>query len=142
MITIRQKMDHEKQNFLIHLNRIKNLYPQVKITDTDDNKQLYDTAQLNIDKSFENLYLLKNELLNKSDNLANNMMTKDEYINTARTINKEHEKRLKVVRNQNYAALPREENIKSNLYNEILYASIQVLFFTGSGYLLYRLLKS
>lgn len=142
MISIRKKMDSEKQNFLLHLERLKTLYPQVQAFATDDAKQAYNNEQFKIDKSFENLYLIKNELLNKSDSLANNMINKDEYINTAKNINNERETQLNIARSKNYAALPREKNVKADLYNEILYAGIQSIFFAGSGYLIYKLLKS
>jgi hypothetical protein len=142
MDKIKKEMENEKQNFLIHLQRFEQLYPQYKTNPTDDISNIYNSIQENIDKGFEKLYILKNELLSNSDSLANSMMIKDDYINNAKEIHSERNRELTTIKNQGNASLPRMKSIKKQLKNEVIYTIIQAGFFIGNGYLLYKILRS
>jgi hypothetical protein len=142
MDKIKKDIENEKQNFLIHLQRLEELYPQYKTNPTDDISNTYNAIQGNIDKSFEKLYMIKNELLTNSDSLANNMIMKDEYINNAKEIHSERNRELNIIKNQGNASLPRMKSMKKQLTYEVIYAIIQAGFFIGNGYLLYQILRS
>lgn len=142
MNKLKREMEIEKKNFLLQLDRLQTLYPQYKTNPTEDISNTYNSIQMNIDKIFEKLYMIKNELLIKSDSLANNMLSKDEYINNIKKNNSKQMKKLDTIKNNGFASMPREQNIKRNLNQEIYYSLIQTIFLLGNGYFLFKLLRS
>ncbi len=142
MEKIKKSMKNEEQNFLIHLQRLEQIYPQYKTNPTDDILNTYNAIQGNIDNSFEKLYMIKNKLLTNSDSLANNMIMKDEYINNAKQTHFKRNNELTTIKNQGYASIPRMKSMKNQLIYESIYAIIQAGFLISNVYLLYKILRS
>lgn len=142
MDKLEQSLENEKQKFFIYLNRFKNIFPTYKTNPIEEIENIYKRSEDEINKSFERLYMIKNEVLVDSDYLASNMETKDEYIKNVKGKLEQKKNKLKNVKAHGYASIPRSKDREKIMNQYIIYSTIQGLFLFGNTYLLYKILSS
>ncbi|MBA42388.1 MAG: hypothetical protein CMF62_00075 [Magnetococcales bacterium] len=135
-------LDKEKNNFLILSNRIPETYTQYRINPIDEYKQQFRSLQDQINKSFSQLFILKNQILNLSEEMSFDMYEKDQYISYAEEATKEKNNFLKHIKGKESASIPRENDIEKTYNVELTLLGIQTVFFIGYGYLIYHLIKN
>jgi galactokinase/mevalonate kinase-like predicted kinase len=138
---MKKSLEYEKQIFYTLLKRIPLIYTQYKLNPIKSHIDNYESLQTQIDDSSEKLIIIKNKILNLSDDLANNMGETDDYISIAKNMKKTKESVLDKINNNYGASTPREKQANKMYYVEGSLLSLQIIFVTSYVYLYYKLLK-
>jgi len=138
---LKDTLEKDKNNFLILTKRIPQVYSQYKVNPINEYKQQFTSLQQQLNKSFSDLFINKNQILNLSDEMSTNMIGKDMYISYAEKTTEERNNFLKQLEGKELASGPREKEIETVYNIELTLITINSLFLLGYGYLFYNLFK-
>jgi len=139
---IQRKMESEGINFFELIFKIKELYPKYKLTPT----KLYDNEYIdlnnNIDKKFEILYEIKNDVIKASEDLEELTKNQDNYLDNIKGTIDNKVTELDALKSNELASKPRM-NDKHAEYNLLIATNvIQGTIFIGYIFFLYKLFKN
>lgn len=139
---IKRELENEKNIFLTLSRRIPQVYSQYKVNPISEYEQNYNSLQKQLDESSSKLFLIKNKILKMTDNLAIDMLEKDQYISTAEKTKEQKQEFIQELEGKGKASQPRETQIQDMYYVEFSLLAIQTFFLLGYGYAFYEIFKN
>ena len=130
-----------KDKLNILLQRYQKSYPLYKANkNITEYKLMYENDQQQIQKIFDNFFLLENEIIKSSDKNSNNLYEKNQTIQLLKkTYHNLNEENINET-NESDAGKPRENDSIYKLHNEYYKLGYHILLISGISYMLKSLL--
>lgn len=122
------------------LENLKKSYTLYKITNSAEYSKIYYNDSANVEKVFQDLFLLQNDLLKESNKLSDLMDEQDDIIQRAKVNYKKQKKILGEQNDSDLASFPREKAYEKELNLTYITTAINSVGIIGTIYILYKYL--
>jgi hypothetical protein len=135
-----EKLKNNKDKYKTILERYKKVFIMYK-EDEKANKMLYEDTKKQLNNIFLELFIIENEIEQKSNTLLNKLTKNNKKINNNKEIYEKNKGKLDNIITINKANKPREEGFKEKLTNEYIYLSINMIGILINFGLIYKIFK-
>ncbi len=122
------------------LENLKKSYPLYKITNSAEYSKIYYNDSANVEKIFQDLFLLQNDLIKDSTKYSQSMEEQDVIIQRAKVNYKKHKGILGEKNDSDLASKPRENAYKKELNLTYITTIINSFGIVATLYILYKYL--
>ena len=137
-----EKLQINKDTMELALDNLKRSYTSYKLYNTPEYNKIYNNNKANVEKIFQDLYLLQNNLMNNIQSQNVRIKQYNKNINRIKGEFKEQKIQLREITDTGLAAKPRRkdnENEMKKAYAQLLLLGVGCL---GSIFITYKFVKS
>jgi hypothetical protein len=140
--TYDEKMEENKTNFEMLMIRLRKSYPLYKANPNNaEYRTIYENDVANIQKTYNDLLQLENEIGKSSTYLSTQMSTNNQEIERNKRIYEENKTNLVSQQNENNAGIPREDEYNFLLRLQYANLAFQIGLVSIAAFSMYRLMK-
>jgi hypothetical protein len=133
-----EKIKEKELQIELALNNLKNAYITYNTLKNNENENIYNNAQMDIEKQYADLFKLENEIINNTNTFSSNMKMYENQLENNKSLLKKYKNTLQDVKNKTSSSIPRADE-----YDYILKKTIGDITFHifGSFLLVYIIYK-
>ena len=138
----KEELKVNKDIMELSLYNLRNSYVSFKMNNTPEYNKIYNNHKANVEKHFQDLFILKNNLIKGINNSDTNIRQVNKNINRIKKNLLTKSKKLQQIKNINLASTPRRENTESEMnktYTNLLLLSAGCL---ATIYISHKVIKS
>lgn len=138
----KNKIEENKRNFFLLLERLKKSYPQYKLNPRNQEySSIYNGDKQQVETIFQNLFSIENEIQKNANKYETDIIKKENILRGDKDYYNKEKERYDELNNNARASVPREKEYNYKLTLEQIICFIHLFGITIGSYYLYKVLK-
>ncbi len=104
-----EKIKEKELQIELSLNNFKNAYITYNTLKNNENENIYNNAQMDIEKQYADLFKLENEIINSTNTFSSNIKMYENQLENNKSLLKKYKNTIQDVKNKTSSSIPRAD---------------------------------